>query len=311
MLSAFRLGQTLVKRNCVQSKGRIDDQISRIFAGAALAFISTAAFADAEFGPQGSSAWRAGNPDLLAPHRNARDRAARQGMVARAQPRQPRGDHQGLRPAVGLLHAWSTAIGRWAAGRWSVRWPTRASFSAESSYGKGQVKAADYFLQPDIVSTNKNSGGGGAGAAIGGLLGHFGGWGGAVGALAGGINVKKGEANVTLSLVNGANHRGRGADRRLCAQDGRQLGRRRRRWLVGRLRGGGRYRLPEHRNRPDHRARLPRRLQEAGSPAWRRNAGGRSAAARRRRITINRNAGRAHAVTGRVHRIPRRHGHAC
>ena len=72
-----------------------------------------------------------------------------------------------------------------------------------SNYGKGQVKAADYFLQPDIVSTNKNSGGGGAGAAIGGLLGHFGGWGGAVGALAGGINVKKGEANVTLSLVNG------------------------------------------------------------------------------------------------------------
>src|SRR4051812_36008045 len=72
-----------------------------------------------------------------------------------------------------------------------------------SNYGKGQVKAADYFLQPDIVSTNKNSGGGGAGAAIGGLLGHFGGGWGAVGALAGAINVKKGEANVTLDLVNG------------------------------------------------------------------------------------------------------------
>jgi curli biogenesis system outer membrane secretion channel CsgG len=72
-----------------------------------------------------------------------------------------------------------------------------------SNYGKGQVKAADYFLQPDIVSTNKNSGGGGAAAGVGGFLGHFGGWGGAVGALAGSINVKKGEANVTLSLVNG------------------------------------------------------------------------------------------------------------
>src|SRR5947209_13162335 len=72
-----------------------------------------------------------------------------------------------------------------------------------SNMGRGQVKAADYFLQPDIVSTNKNSGGGGAGAAVGGLLGHFGGGWGAVGALAGGINVKKGEANVTLSLVNG------------------------------------------------------------------------------------------------------------
>src|SRR6476661_1820341 len=42
-----------------------------------------------------------------------------------------------------------------------------------SNMGKGQVKAADYFLQPAIVS-----------------------------AIAGGINVKKGEANVTLSLVN-------------------------------------------------------------------------------------------------------------
>jgi curli biogenesis system outer membrane secretion channel CsgG len=71
-----------------------------------------------------------------------------------------------------------------------------------SNMGKGQVKAADYFLQPDIVSANKNSGGGGAGAAIGGLLGHFGGIGGAVGGLVGGIDVKKGEANVTLSLVN-------------------------------------------------------------------------------------------------------------
>ena len=71
-----------------------------------------------------------------------------------------------------------------------------------SNMGAGQVKAADYFLEPDIVSTNKNSGGGGAGAAIGGLLGHFGGGFGVVGALAGGINVKKGEASVTLSLVN-------------------------------------------------------------------------------------------------------------
>lgn len=71
-----------------------------------------------------------------------------------------------------------------------------------SNMGAGQVKAADYFLQPDIVSTNKNSGGGGVGAVAGGILGHFGGWGSTVGAIAGGINVKKGEANVTLSLVN-------------------------------------------------------------------------------------------------------------
>lgn len=71
-----------------------------------------------------------------------------------------------------------------------------------SRMGAGQVKAADYFLQPDIVSANQNSGGSGVGAGIGGILGHMGGWAGTVGALAGGINVKKGEANVTLSLVN-------------------------------------------------------------------------------------------------------------
>lgn len=65
-----------------------------------------------------------------------------------------------------------------------------------SNLGRGQVKAADYFLQPDIVSTNANSGGGG----FGGFLGNF--VGGPLGAIAGGVNIKKGEANVTLSIVN-------------------------------------------------------------------------------------------------------------
>ncbi|MBS0476188.1 MAG: penicillin-binding protein activator LpoB [Proteobacteria bacterium] len=71
---------------------------------------------------------------------------------------------------------------------------------AGSNLGKGQVKAADYFLQPDIVSTNKNSGGN----AIGGILGGIGGglFGHGAGAILGGISVKKGEANVTLSAVN-------------------------------------------------------------------------------------------------------------
>ena len=72
-----------------------------------------------------------------------------------------------------------------------------------SNLGRGQVKAADYFLQPDIVSTNKNSGGGGVGGALGGALGGmFGGAGRVIGGLAGGINIRKGEASVTLSLVN-------------------------------------------------------------------------------------------------------------
>src|SRR3546814_20708413 len=67
-----------------------------------------------------------------------------------------------------------------------------------SNIGGGQVKAADYFLQPDIVSTNSNSGGGGGalGGVVGGLFGRT------AGAALGGIKVKKGEANVTLSIVN-------------------------------------------------------------------------------------------------------------
>ena len=71
-----------------------------------------------------------------------------------------------------------------------------------SNLGKGQVKAADYFLEPNIVTANNNSGGGGFGAAAGALGGLFGRGGSFVGGVLGGINVKKGEANVTLSVVN-------------------------------------------------------------------------------------------------------------
>jgi curli biogenesis system outer membrane secretion channel CsgG len=65
-----------------------------------------------------------------------------------------------------------------------------------SNMGKGQVKAADYFLEPNIVSGNRNSGGGGIGGALGGLIG------GRVGAVVGAVNIKKKEANVTLSMVD-------------------------------------------------------------------------------------------------------------
>ena len=78
----------------------------------------------------------------------------------------------------------------------------QGELQAGSNLGRGQVKAADYFLQPDIVTANRNSGGGGAGAILGGIGGMFGGFGRVAGAIAGGINVKKGEASVTLSVVN-------------------------------------------------------------------------------------------------------------
>ena len=66
-----------------------------------------------------------------------------------------------------------------------------------SNIGKRQVKAADYVVVPDIVTTNSNSGGGGIAGGIGGMLG-----GRMLGGLLGGIKVSKKEANVTLSLVN-------------------------------------------------------------------------------------------------------------
>jgi hypothetical protein len=67
---------------------------------------------------------------------------------------------------------------------------------SNSNIGRKQVKAADYFVVPDLVTKNSNSGGN----ALGGVLGGF--IGGGFGALAGGINIKKKEANVTLTLVN-------------------------------------------------------------------------------------------------------------
>jgi curli biogenesis system outer membrane secretion channel CsgG len=66
-----------------------------------------------------------------------------------------------------------------------------------SQMGKGQVKAADFFIVPDLVGKNRNSGGTNVGAALGGLLG-----GGLLGGIVGGISIKKKEANVLLTVVD-------------------------------------------------------------------------------------------------------------
>ena len=72
----------------------------------------------------------------------------------------------------------------------------QGELQAGSNLGRGQVRAADYFLEPNIVQANRNSGGGGIGGALGGLIGGF------AGGIVGGINMKKREASVTLSVVN-------------------------------------------------------------------------------------------------------------
>lgn len=65
-----------------------------------------------------------------------------------------------------------------------------------SNIGKGQVKAADYVLVPDIVSKNSDSGGSNIGGMLGGLIG------GGVGAIVSGINVKSATADVVLTLTD-------------------------------------------------------------------------------------------------------------
>ncbi|HVI25370.1 MAG TPA: CsgG/HfaB family protein [Xanthomonadaceae bacterium] len=66
-----------------------------------------------------------------------------------------------------------------------------------SNLGKGQVKAADYVLVPDLVASNNDSSGNNIGAALGGLVGNRN-----VGALIGGINIKRKTADVVLTVTD-------------------------------------------------------------------------------------------------------------
>lgn len=65
-----------------------------------------------------------------------------------------------------------------------------------SNVGKGQMKAADYVLVPDIANRNRNSGGTNIGGMLGGLLPH------GVGALVGGISLNSKTADVVLTLTD-------------------------------------------------------------------------------------------------------------
>ena len=65
-----------------------------------------------------------------------------------------------------------------------------------SNVGKGQMKAADYVLVPDIASRNGNSGGTRIGGALGGFLPH------GFGAVVGGISLKSKTADVVLTLTD-------------------------------------------------------------------------------------------------------------
>jgi curli biogenesis system outer membrane secretion channel CsgG len=65
-----------------------------------------------------------------------------------------------------------------------------------ANVGKGQMKAADYVLVPDLVNRNANSGGKKIGGMLGGALG------GALGGVLGGVSLKSKTADVVLSLTD-------------------------------------------------------------------------------------------------------------
>lgn len=65
-----------------------------------------------------------------------------------------------------------------------------------SNVGKGQVRAADYVLVPDLIASNKNSGGNAIGGLLGGMIG------GVAGAVIGGVNLKKKTADVVLTVTD-------------------------------------------------------------------------------------------------------------
>jgi len=65
-----------------------------------------------------------------------------------------------------------------------------------SNIGKGQVKAADYVLVPDLMASNRDSGGNKVGGLLGGIVG------GAAGAVLGGISLKKKTADVVLTVTD-------------------------------------------------------------------------------------------------------------
>jgi hypothetical protein len=65
-----------------------------------------------------------------------------------------------------------------------------------SNIGKGQMKAADYVLVPDVANRNRNSQGTNVGGALGGLIGH------GFGAVLGGISLKSKTADVVLTLTD-------------------------------------------------------------------------------------------------------------
>jgi len=66
-----------------------------------------------------------------------------------------------------------------------------------SNIGKGQIKAADYVIVPDVVSQNSNASGNKIGGLLGGLIGDR-----TAAAVVGGIDIKRRTADVVLTVTD-------------------------------------------------------------------------------------------------------------
>ncbi|MDN5782259.1 MAG: peptidoglycan-binding protein [Luteimonas sp.] len=66
-----------------------------------------------------------------------------------------------------------------------------------SNIGKGQIKAADYVMVPDVVSQNNDASGNNIGGLLGGLIGNR-----TAAAVVGGINIKRKTADVVLTVTD-------------------------------------------------------------------------------------------------------------
>lgn len=65
-----------------------------------------------------------------------------------------------------------------------------------ANFGGGQVRPADFFIIPDIIATNRDAGGLNLGGSLAGIFGRT------LGGTSLGINTRRKEANVSLTLVN-------------------------------------------------------------------------------------------------------------
>ncbi|MGV8960772.1 MAG: CsgG/HfaB family protein [Stenotrophomonas sp.] len=83
-----------------------------------------------------------------------------------------------------------------AAGQFERDLAASGDLRGRSNVGKGQIKAADYVMIPDLVSQNSNAGGNAIGGLLGGLVG------GKAGAVLGGLNFRSKTADVVLTVTD-------------------------------------------------------------------------------------------------------------